>query len=317
MSTKRVIAVLGATGAQGGGLVRAILNDPNSKFSVRAITRNPESDKAKELAQLGAEIVAADVYNVESLINAFSGAYGAFLVSFHWEHFSAEREWQELKNMASAAKQANVQHVVFSTLEDTREFMELDDPRMPTLGGKYKVPHFDIKGQANKLFVDMKIPTTFLLTSFYWENFITHGLGPQRDASGRLVFTLPMADKKLPSIAVEDIGKCAYGIFKAGEEYIGEKVGIVGEHLTGEQLAEAFSASFNEHVTYAPFSHEAFRALGFPGAADIGNMLQFKCEFNQEYVGARSVALSRRLNPELQTFTEWLSVQKKVTADVA
>ncbi|MEE9156868.1 MAG: NmrA family NAD(P)-binding protein, partial [Gammaproteobacteria bacterium] len=88
MPEKKIIAVVGATGAQGGGLVRAILSDASGGFTARAITRNASSDKAKELAKLGAEVVAADVDDVESLKRAFNGAYGAYCVTFFFEHFS-------------------------------------------------------------------------------------------------------------------------------------------------------------------------------------------------------------------------------------
>ena len=187
MSEKKIIAVVGATGAQGGGLVRAILNDPSSGFAVRALTRKVDSDKGKELKKLGAEVVAADLDDVESLKRAFAGAHGAFLLTNFWEHFSGEKEFAQAKNMAQAAKHAGVQHVIWSTLEDTRRWVPLSDNRMPTLKGKYKVEHFDAKGEADHLFTELGVPTTFLLTSFYWENLIYFGAGPKkgRTASSR------------------------------------------------------------------------------------------------------------------------------------
>ncbi|HUH32477.1 MAG TPA: NmrA family NAD(P)-binding protein, partial [Daejeonella sp.] len=160
METKKVIAVVGATGSQGGGLVRAILNDKNSEFSVRAITRDPKSEKAQELAALGAEVVEGDIDDPESIRKAFEGAYGAYLVTFFWNHMSPEKEIAEVKNLAQAVKDAGVQHVIWSTLEDTRKFIPLDDDRMPTLQGKYKVPHFDAKGESNRFFTELQVPTT-------------------------------------------------------------------------------------------------------------------------------------------------------------
>src|SRR5437764_11131755 len=142
MSEKKIIAVVGATGAQGGGLVRAITADPNSGFAARAVTRDVNSPKAKELAGLGAELFRADVDDPESLKKAFAGAYGAFCVTFFWAHFSPEKEIAEARAMAQAAKQAGIKHVIWSTLEDTRNWVPLGDNRMPTLQGKYKVPHF-------------------------------------------------------------------------------------------------------------------------------------------------------------------------------
>ncbi len=179
MDEKKIIAVVGATGAQGGGVCRAILKDAGGGYGVRALTRNAGSDKAKELKDLGAEVVQADIDDVESLKRAFRGAHGAFCVTFFWEHFSPEKELAEAKNMADAAKHAGVGHVLWSTLEDTRKWVPLDDRRMPTLMGKYKVPHFDAKGEANRLFSERGLPMTFLLTSFYWENLIHFGMGPK------------------------------------------------------------------------------------------------------------------------------------------
>lgn len=310
MSKKKIIAVVGATGAQGGGLVRAIMNDKSGEFTARAITRDVNSDKAKELAKTGAEVVAGDVDDLESLKRAFKGAYGAYCVTFFWAHFSAEKEIAEVKNMAEAAKNAGLQHVIWSTFEDTRKWVPLSDNRMPTLQGKYKVPHFDGKGEANQVFTDRGVPTTFLLTSFYWDNFIMFGMRPKRGADGKLAITLPMGDKKLSGIAAEDIGGCAYGIFKKGREYIGKTVGVAGEHLTGAQMAASFTKALGREVRYNAVTPEVYRGFGFPGADDLGNMFQFKRDFNDYYCGVRKLDESRALNPALQNFDKWLSQNK-------
>ncbi len=310
MSQKKIIAVVGATGAQGGGLARAILNDPAGDFTVRALTRDPNSDKAKALAKLGADVVAADVDDVQTLMRAFQGAYGVYAVTFFWNHFSPDKELASAAAMAEAAKHAGVQHVIWSTLEDTRRWVPLSDNRMPTLMGEYKVPHFDGKGAADHIFSELGVPTTFLLTSFYWDNFIYFGMGPKTGPNGRLSITLPMGDKKLPGIAAEDIGRCAYGIFKRGSEFIGKTVGIAGEHLTGSQMAAEFSAVLGREVEYNAVPPEVYRGFGFPGAEDLGNMFQFKCDFEEYFCGARSVAFSRSLNPSLQTFEQWLESNK-------
>lgn len=306
MSDKKVIAVTGATGSQGSGLVRAILNDPAGGFSVRVLTRHIDSEKSREFAKRGAELVVADVDNPESMRRAFDGAYGAYCVTFFWDHFSVEREMANAKSMAEAAKSAGLQHVIWSTLEDTRKWVPLEDHRMPTLQGNYKVPHFDGKGASNHFFTDADLPVTFLLTSFYWDNFIHFGMGPKRGPDGTLAITFPMDDKKLPGIAAEDIGKCAYAIFRNGERYIRQRVGIAGEHLTGAQMAAIFSDVLGETVRYNNVPPEVYRSFGFPGADDLGNMFQFKRDFEQYFCGARSVEFTRRLNPDLQDFRTWL-----------
>jgi uncharacterized protein YbjT (DUF2867 family) len=307
----KLIAVVGATGAQGGGLARAILDDPHGGFSVRALTRHPANDKGRALADRGAEVVAADLDDEESLVKAFSGAYGAFCVTNYWEYFSPEKELVQATNMAKAAKRAGLQHVIWSTLEDTRLRVPLSDDRMPTLMGKYKVPHFDAKGEADNVFKQAGVPTTCLLTSFYWDNMIGFGSGPQKGPDGKYAITFPMADKPLPAIAVEDIGRCAYGIFKRGPEFIGRTVGIAGEHLTGTQMAAALSKALGIEVGYNAVSPDTYRGLGFPGADDLGNMFQYKRDFNDEFRGARDIAFSRSLNPALQDFKTWLSAHAK------
>jgi uncharacterized protein YbjT (DUF2867 family) len=310
MADKKVIAVVGATGAQGGGLVRAILDDPNGGFVARAITRDPGSEKARELARRGAEVVAADVDDGGSLEKAFAGAYGAYCVTFYWAHFKPEKELAEAKAMAEAAKAAGVQHVIWSTLEDTRRWVPLGDDRMPTLMGKYKVPHFDAKGEANDIFTKAGAPTTFLQTSFYWDNFIYFGSGPKPGPDGTLLLTFPMGRAKLPGIAAEDIGRCAYGIFKEGKSLIGKTVGIAGEHLTGEEMAAALTRALGRTVKYNDVPPDVYRGFGFPGADDLGNMFQFKRDFNEAYCAARPLAGARELNPALQTFDAWLAANK-------
>jgi uncharacterized protein YbjT (DUF2867 family) len=309
--TKKTIAVIGATGAQGGGLARAILDEPQGQFALRAITRNPNSAAAQALKERGAEVVAADLSDKASIERAFEGAHGAFCVTFFWDHFSPDRELAEAKTMAQAAAKAGVKHAIWSTLEDTRGWMSIDDPRMPTLMGRYKVPHFDAKGEANAFFAEAGVPTTYLLTSFYWDNFIHFGMGPQSGPDGRLAITMPMGDKKLPGIAAEDIGRCALGVFKQGEAAIGGTIGIAGEHLTGDEMAAGFSKALGEEVVYNAVPADVYRSFGFPGADDLGNMFQFKRDFNEDFCRVRSVETSRELNPGLQSFAQWLEANKE------
>lgn len=310
MASDKIIVVTGATGAQGGGLARAILSDPDSPFRVRALTRKPQSDKAKDLVGQGAEVVEADLDDLESVKKAFQGAYGAFCVTNYWEYFSPEREISQVTNMAQAAKHAGLKHVIWSTLEDTRKWIPLSDNRMPTLMEKYKVPHFDGKGEADQIFTDLGVPTTFLLASFYWDNFIYFGMGPKPGPDGKLAITLPMGDQRLSGIAVEDIGRCAYGIFKKGDEFIGKTIGIAGEHLTGDEMAAAMSNALGKDITYNAVPFEVYRSFGFPGADDLGNMFQFYHDCNDYFCGIRDIEEAKKLNPSLQNFEQWLAQNK-------
>ena len=311
MSGRKIIAVVGASGAQGGGLVRSILADRDGPYGVRAITRDPASDAARALAAAGAEVVAADLGDPGSVRRAFEGAYGAYCVTFFWAHMSPEREHEEARTMANAARDAGLEHVVWSTLEDSRRFIPLDDPRMPTLMGRYKVPHFDAKGEADQLFRDAGVPTTFLLTSFYWDNLIHFGMAPRRAADGVLEFALPMGDRRLPGIAAEDIGRCAHGIFRRGAGWAGRTVGIAGEHLGGAEMAMKLGRALGEPVRYVAVPFDVFRGLGFPGADDLGNMFQFNHDCADAFQAARSVEASRSLNPALLDFDGWLAANAR------
>ena len=310
MSNRKTIAVVGATGSQGGGLVRAILADKSGEFSARALTRDPDAPHARELAKAGAEVVAANVDDVESLKRAFDGAHGAFCVTFYWDHMSPEREGAQASNLAHACKAAGVQHAIWSTLEDTRKFYPLSDTRMPTLMGKYKVPHLDSKAESDHLFTDLGVPTTFLLTSFYWDNFIKFDMGPKRGADGKLAFNFPMANAKLGGITAEDIGRCSLGIFHRRAETIGKYVGIVSAFVTGHEIAAEFSEALKEPVSYNAIPFDAYRAFGFPGADDLGNMFQFFAEQEKICAEHRSVEFSRTLDPQIQDLRGWLAANK-------
>jgi uncharacterized protein YbjT (DUF2867 family) len=305
----KVIAVLGATGGQGGGLCRAILADPSSGFSCRAVTRDPSKDKAKALAAAGAEVVAADLDDVESLKKAFAGAHGVFAVTNFWEHFSAEKEKAQAKNVAEAAKAAGVQHVIWSTLEDTRKWMPADDTRMPMLQGAYRVPHFDAKAEANAFFAG--VPTTFLWTTFYWDNLYMFGLAPKKGEDGKYAWAFPLGNAKMAGIAVEDIGKCALGIFKGGNQYVGQTVGIMGEAISVEDMGKELTKQLGiGPVTYNAVDANTYRSWGFPGADEMGNMFQVYRDFEGPFLASRSVETAKTLNPALQNFSQWLSTNK-------
>ncbi len=305
----RLIAVTGATGAQGGGLARAILARPQAGFALRAVTRDPDSAAAQALAAAGAQVVRADLDDPDSLAAAFQGAHGAFCLTNFWEHFSPEREEAQAANLAAAVAAAGVRHAIWSTLEDVRDSIPLDDSRMPTLMGRYKVPHFDAKGASDACFLRSGVPTTLLRTSFYWDNMISFGMGPQPAADGVLELVLPLGDTPLPGIAAADIGACVLALFSAGPPRTrtrdGAVVGIAGGHLTGAEMADGLAAALGQPVRYRAIAPEDYRALPFPGADELGNMFQFNTEFAPAYRAVRDVERTRALHPALQSFEAW------------
>jgi uncharacterized protein YbjT (DUF2867 family) len=308
MSQKKVIAVIGATGAQGGGLVRAIHADRDGPFVARAITRKPDSERARALATLGIEVVAGDADDPPSLERAFAGAHGAFCVTNFWEHSSADREADQATAMARASRKAGVQHVIWSTLEDTRTAVPLDDQRLPTLQGKYKVPHFDSKGAMDRVFAEEAAPTTYLLAALYWENFIYFGMGPRNTPDGTLVLALPLGGVKLPGIVAEDIGKCVYGVFRRGTGTVGQRFGIAGDVLSGPEMATKMARAIGRNIRFEDVPFDVYRGLGFPGAEDLGNMFQYQAILGDEFLRSRSPELARSLNPQLLSFDAWLDL---------
>ncbi|MEU6741981.1 NmrA/HSCARG family protein [Streptosporangium sandarakinum] len=309
MSGKKLITVLGATGTQGGAVARALLAD--GEFAVRAVTRDATSGKAKALAGHGAEVVEATLEDEGGLRAAFDGAYGAFLVTPFWEHRSASRELAEVKNLISAAKAAGLRHVGWSTLEDTREAIPAHDDRMPVLDEVYRVPHFDVKGgAADALFAESGLPTTYLLMSFYWDNLLT-GLKPQRDPDGTLALHLPIGDTAIAGVASDDIGRTMLRVLKRPAETIGVTLPVVGEHLTGEQIAAALGAVIGEPVAYRPPTHDRFRAFGFPGAEELGNMFHYYTDFPESYLGRRDLEVAREINPDWVSLADFLAQHRE------
>ncbi len=309
MADKKVIAVIGATGAQGGGLARSILEDTDGDFALRAVTRNPQSDAARTLAGRGAEVVRADLDDLDSLRRAFDGAYGVYCMTNFFEHFSADKELEQAANLAHAAKAAGIRHAVWSTQEDSRVWFPLEDERLPTLQGRYKVPNFDAKGEADRFFTEAGVPTTFLLTSFFWDTFLSVA-APMRGDDGVLAVTLAMGDKPQPGIASEDVGRCAHGIFRRGDELIGAAVGIAGEHLTSGEMVAGLGKALGDEVRHNDVPPDVFRSFPFPGADLAANTWQFVAETNEEYCARRDVGFSRSLNPRLQTFAQWVTSNK-------
>jgi uncharacterized protein YbjT (DUF2867 family) len=308
MSGKKLITVLGATGTQGGAVARALLAD--GEFAVRAVARDTASPKARALAELGAQVVRADLTDEDSLRAAFAGAYGAFLVTPYWEHRSPARELAEVKNLIAAAQAAGLQHVLWSTLEDTREAITTGDHRMPVIGDGYRVPHFDVKGgEADALFAKAGLPTTYLLMSFYWDNLL--GLAkPQRDPDGTLAVHLPLGDTPVAGVASEDIGRVALHVLRQPSETIGATVPVVGAYATGEQMAEALGTVLGEPVAYRPATHDQFRGFGFPGADELGNMFQYYADFPESYLGRRDLEAAHAFNPDPLSLTDFLTTHR-------
>eukprot|EP00537_Pseudo-nitzschia_pungens_P012319 CAMPEP_0172387490 /NCGR_PEP_ID=MMETSP1061-20121228/4785_1 /TAXON_ID=37318 /ORGANISM="Pseudo-nitzschia pungens, Strain cf. pungens" /LENGTH=323 /DNA_ID=CAMNT_0013117141 /DNA_START=117 /DNA_END=1088 /DNA_ORIENTATION=+ len=311
----KLIAVMGATGFQGGAVVQAFANLGSDKFEIRAITRDPEKDSAKALEGKVREIVKADGDDEESMIKAFEGCHGAFIMSNFWEACDVRHEMKTLRTCKEAAKKAGVKHVVLSGLEDTRAAVKKAENKdtwkvLDEELGMY-TPHFDGKGEVGEEYL-LEVPTTLLFTSFYYENFINLGMGPSRQSdSGPYGITFPMGDKKLSMVKVEDIGKCACAIFQ-DESLIGKTIGVSSANMTCKDIAAVFSKVCGQEVVYNDVPVEVYASFPFPGADDLANMFRYKTEYEEEYVALRTVPESViSTMGGVADFEEWVKQNKE------
>ena len=254
MEARKTILVVGATGAQGGGVARHLL--AGGRYAVRCLTRHPESEKAKALGRAGAEIVAGDLEDFDSIRAALIGCYGCFGVTSFWEHF--EKEYGHGKNLIDAVRRSDVEHFVLSTLPYCKKIS----------GGALEVPHFDQKAQLEEYTRKLGVQATFVHVAFYFENFLTF-FPPQMQEDGSFTFGFPQGDTPLAAVAVEDVGSVVSPVFERPQDYLGKVVGIVGDDLTGSQYAETMTRMLGTKVAYHHMPREDFAALGFPGAEDL------------------------------------------------
>ncbi|KAL7568788.1 hypothetical protein ACA910_007208 [Epithemia clementina (nom. ined.)] len=299
----KMIGVIGATGSQGGWIVKKALEE--KQFKVRAFTRDPFKESSVALKDAGAEVVAFDMDKPEAFLDAFEGLHGLFVVTNYWEHMSPSKEKEQVKAIVEAAEKAGVQHYTWSTLEDTTSFYETlpKDQRVPKLTEGYCVPHFDGKHEANAYFPKEK--TTFLYTSFYLDNFRKFNMLDK----GVFCNNVP-SDAIFPVIASEDIGKCAYGIFQAGDEYKGKNVFICGEKTSLADIMKTVSNVTGKTFSHVPVDRATYAGFDFPGADDLANMFDFNVQC-QEFCQNRTVEESKKLNPELKSVREWATVNKE------
>jgi uncharacterized protein YbjT (DUF2867 family) len=298
-----LIAVIGATGKQGSSVIDAARN-LSHRFAVRAIVRDARTLKAAALPGHVAELVEADLDDLPSLRKAFKGAACAYCVTPPDREEEFGRETARARNMAIAARDARVQHVVWSTQEDTRPLLEAAGSDIPMLGGRFRVPSYDAKGEADAAFRELGVPTTFMRTSFYWESLFLPHVGPRPTANG-VAIRWPLGGAKLPGIAVADIGRCAVGVFSRRLAYVDRTIGICGEELTGYEIATAIREVLDVVCRYEPIETDEFRQLS--GAAGIANMFQYKRDLEHVHRGYRDRTVSMSLNPRLKTFRQWLA----------
>src|SRR3984893_13424181 len=254
---RKVIAVIGATGRQGGAVVRAL--QANGQFKVRALTRNP--GKHRELAE---EVVEADLDRPETLKAAFEGAHGVFLVTNFWDEGTDERN--QATAAVRAAKDAGVKHFIWSTLPDVEAIS----------GGKFNVPHFTGKAKIDQVVKDGGFEHyTFVISPCYYQN-LAGALAPQKQADGSLGWALPL-DPTLRVIHMGDInelGNIVAGAFAHPDEAgNGQYLPLVGDFMSFNEIVETLNRQ-GHNFSYKQVPKESF-AGAFPGAAETAEMFSY------------------------------------------
>ncbi|XP_075422434.1 nmrA-like family domain-containing protein 1 [Ascaphus truei] len=299
MAGKKVIVVFGATGAQGGSVAAALLED--STFAVRAVTRDPKKAAALKLQQAGAEVVPADLDNEKSLESVLSGAYGAFVVTNFWEYFNKDKEIKQGKLIADLAKRLGLKHVVYSGLENVKKLTD----------GKLEVLHFDGKGEVEEYFRTIGVPMTSVRLPSYYENLLTF-FKPQKVKDGETyTLAIPMGDVLLDGMSVADLGHIVVSILKSPSQYTGKNIGLSTEKLTVEQYAAIMSKCSGKTIKDAKMSPDVYQKLGFPGAGELADMFRF-----YGMKPDRDVELTLKLNPKAKKFQQWMEQNKDAFKDL-
>ncbi|KAB8304251.1 hypothetical protein EYC80_003667 [Monilinia laxa] len=258
MASKKVIVVFGATGAQGGSVVQSILSDPKLKesWAVRGVTRDVTKPSAKKLESLGAETVAADLNDAGSLKAALKGAYAVFAVTNFWESQSAEVEKKQGTAIADAAKEAGVQHLIWSSLLNITELSKGTLPR---------VTHFDSKADIEEYVKQIGIPATFFLAGFYMSNIpgqMLRQLPP--DNKWKLAFPIP-ASAPVPLLAAaEDTGKFVKGILLNREKVLGKRIYGATKYYTLTEILNEFKEQFpvaGEGAENVELPHDVYKGI--------------------------------------------------------
>ena len=292
----KLITVFGATGNQGNAVARALLN---KKYKVRAVTRNPDNGKAKELKELGAEIVQVKNMDVtKDLEKAIQGAYGVFCVTNFWGMLAEnpetafDREVSQGKAVGDVCKKLGVKHLVYSGLEHAEKIF-----------GK-PVPPFDSKGIVEKYLDDSGVPNTSTRYGFYYENFLS--FPPQKNDDGTYTRNWP-SQKPVDAVSASEGGPVIASIFDNPDEYIGKKVGLSSEKMTLAEYAAIISKVTGKTLKFNYVPPDVFAKFPFPGA----DYTAAACDFLDYQDGPdRNIELTRKLNPAISRFEEWATMNK-------
>lgn len=299
--TKRVISVVGGTGAQGGGVVDALL--AKGEFAVRVTSRNPDSDASRALRARGVEVVKADLLDPTSLQSALEGSYGAFVVTNFWDPTQGAQEEAIGTAAVKAARAAGVEHLIWSTLPDVKKLT----------GGRLKVVHFTGKARVDDAVRAAGFKRhTFVQAPFYFQNFLTM-MGPQPLPNGGRGWAVPMdpAARVIHAGDVSEVGRAVAATFSAGDQLSnGSYLAVCGGAYSWNDFVEALNA-LGHGVQVLQVPPEVYDGF-YPGAHEMREMFQYFAEFTYHGPDQQSrIAAANALVPSFTTFAEWARVNMK------
>lgn len=266
----RLITVIGATGLQGSSVIDSLIKE--GAFSVRGITRNLNSPGAKLLRSKGVQLRAADLSDYSSLTEAFEGSYGVFVVTdTHSCKGDLAMELQQGKNASEAAKQAGIQHLVFSSMEDP-ELTNVGN--MPDTQPGVKLGVFEVKHAISMYIKANGPPATHLIPSAYYENYL-RWYRFQKLADGYFALSTNVGYSPFAQNAVADIGESAAAVFKRGMELFDKSVPVVSESLSMPAVLAIIGEVTGKNIVYRFIPDEAIRSLPFSWAKEVANMYQY------------------------------------------
>ncbi|EFC37011.1 predicted protein [Naegleria gruberi] len=291
----KLIVVIGATGKQGGSVIKHLQKQGNWKL--RGITRDSNSARAKELAEQGVEIVSCNMSNKEALAEAFKGAYGVFGVTTPGRFGSVdhEKELTEGLNLVEAAVKNNVQHFVFSSLDDVTK----------ASGGKISVPHFTNKNKVEQEARKTNIPfKTFVYPPFFADNLPGMMFRLNEDRASAMIFAGVNTDRKLPVFGVDDLGIVVSEVFKHPENYNGRKLLTAGDYVSLKEMADICTTVLNVPTQYVAMDAET---VGQRMGSEAKNMFMYfnECGYYQDNE-QQAVKEARELFPGLLTFEQYV-----------
>lgn len=276
MADNRTILVTGATGKQGGAVIRALTG---KSFRLRAMTRKPESDAAKAIAATGAEIITGDLDDADSLRRALAGAWGVFAVQNTWEA-GVEREEEQGKRLAQLARDAGVQHYVYSSVGSAHR--------------KTGIPHFDNKWRVEETVRGLTFPSHVIIRPvFFMENVMTPWF-----LNGDKLYVAMKPETSLQMIAVEDIGRYHARAFTDAAALNGREIDIAGDAATMPQTAATLSEALGRNIEFVRIPIEDVRK----NSADMAAMLEW---FDRVGYNADIPGLEREFGITAMRLRDW------------